>query len=294
MSLITPEDLPTWVPGTLLSDSATENWTEVRLRAYQFNPLDVYIPAMRDYLIVYFCEGSTVLNRRCAGRWQSEHVGPGFASLLTHARESDWNWADPVTVQHLYISTSKISDIASEVLEKDITYVELQDLVRTDDKVLLYLIKSLIDEQCSGALGGAIYVESLTNQIGIHLLRKYSSEFRERPQAPGGLTCAQAKRVREFIHENLDNSISLADMAQVVNLSVFHFVKQFQKKFGCAPYAYVMAQRLDRVKQLITDEPISLKVAAAQCGFSDQSHMTRVFRRVFKITPGEFRKQMRT
>lgn len=293
MSLLTPEDLPKWVPGTLLSDSGADKWAKVRQRTYQFKPLDVHIPAMRDYLIVHFSKGSTVLNRRSGLGWKNEHVGPGFVSLMPHALDSDWQWGNPVVVQHLYLSTAEVAALASEILEKDIAQVELKDVVGTDDKVLLFIIRTLMSELQSGGFGEQIYLESLTNQLAIHLLRNYAHEYREPPQHSGGLTYKQVKRVRDYVDQNLEGRITLSEMAQAANLSVCHFVRQFQKKFGRTPYIYVTEQRLERVKKLLAHPSIPQKVIATKCGFSDQSHMARVFGKAFDITPGEFRKQMR-
>jgi len=290
MPLITPEELPTWVPGDLTIDSASHGWKDVRIRGYRYEPLDVPIPSMRDYMIVVYREGDTPMNRRCSGPWRNEHVGPGAVSLLTHATDSHWHWTVPIEVQHLYITPSRLAEIASDACERSISHVELRDVLRADDRALICAMSTLIAELETGGLGGQLYVEAITNQICVHLLRNYAGELREAPVAKGGLSSLQARRVRAFVEENLERNLSLADIAQTAGVSVFHLVRQFHETFGCPPYVYLTKRRLERAREMIESGDTPLKCVAASCGFSDQSHMTRLFRRMFKVTPGECRR----
>jgi AraC family transcriptional regulator len=102
--LITPDELPVWVPGETTVDSAPLGWEGVRVRGYRYTALDVPIPGMRDYIIVAYKHGATLMNRRSTGDWRNEHVGPGCISLLTHVTESHWRWGEDIEVTHLYLS----------------------------------------------------------------------------------------------------------------------------------------------------------------------------------------------
>ena len=106
----------------------------------------------------------------------------------------------------------------------------------------------------------------------------------------GGLSRAQCRLLNEYIDENLDRNISLAELAGVVQLSVFHFTRKFGTEFGCPPHAYVMRRRIEHAKHQLGRRDIPLKMVAANSGFSDQSHMTRLFRRLLDVTPAEYRK----
>lgn len=292
MPLIIPEELPIWVPGELTVDSASQNWKDVRVRGYHYQSLDVPIPPMRDYMIVVYRDGLTPMNRKVSGPWRHEQVGPGTVSLLTHSTNSHWHWSVPIEVQHLYISPEKVAEIASDVYDRDIKVVQIQDILRADDPVLINVMTTLINELNSGGLGGSLFVEAVTNQVCVHLLRNYAGELREAKQAKRGLSPLQAKRVKDFIEENLDRNLSLADIAKVASISIFHLIRQFHETFGCPPYVYLTLRRLERARRMIEIGDTPLKCVAASCGFSDQSHMTRLFRREFKITPGEYRKNV--
>lgn len=292
MPLITPEELPIWVPGELTVDSEPHNWKDLRVRGYHYQSLDVPIPAMRDYMIVVYREGLTPMNRKCSGPWRNENVGPGSVSLLTHSTDSHWHWTVPIEVQHLYISPTRLAEIASDAYDRDVAYVELRDVLRADDSVIVNAMAALTAEVREGGLCGDLYVEAISNQVCIHILRNYAGELRETPKVKKGLSLIQARRVRAFIEDNIERNVCLADIAQVAGISVFHLIRQFNETFGCPPYVYLMQRRLERARSMIEAGDTPLKCVAASCGFSDQSHMTRLFRRAYKITPGEYRRNV--
>jgi AraC family transcriptional regulator len=288
-NLITPEELPRWVPGELTMDSAPLRWDGVRIRGYRYTAMDVPIPGLQDYLVVAYQDGATPMHRRCTGDWRREQVTPGSISLLTHAAQSHWRWGDDIEVTHLYLSVGAVADVAAQAYERRVRDVELLDVLRTEDPVLSAIAASLARESRLRGLGGRLYVDSLKNQACIHMLRHYATvNFRE-PTTYGGLSRAQCGLLVQYVGENLDRNISLADLAGVVQLSVFHFLRKFRAEFGCPPHAYVMQRRIEQAKRQLARRDIPLKVVAADCGFSDQSHMTRLFRRLVGTTPAEYR-----
>lgn len=88
--------------------------------------------------------------------------------------------------------------------------------------------------------------------------------------------------------EQSHDNISLAELAAVVGLSQVHFIRLFRERFASPPHAYVMSQRIDRAKVLLTRGNLPIKEVAASCGFADQSHLTRLFKRHVDTTPRRF------
>lgn len=289
-TLITPDEVPHWIPGQLLRDSTPMAWDETVLKGYRYDCLDVEIPTMRDFMIVVYRGGVTEMSRQSGGAWQSAKVEPGNVSILTRAEQSRWRWDKPIDVSHLYLSQSAVARVAGEVFDKDIRDVEMQDTIRAEDPVLPSLIALFEGELDSGMLGGQLYVDALKMQLCIHMLRRYAKVIFRDYRSYGRLSQAQCRLVVQYIEEHLDQNISLPDLAGLTQLSVFAFMRKFRAEFQCAPHAYVMAQRVKHAQKQLARPDVPLKVIAANCGFSDQSHMTRVFRRVFNVTPAAFRR----
>lgn len=95
--------------------------------------------------------------------------------------------------------------------------------------------------------------------------------------------------VRERLSDENTASPSLDEMAAIAGLSKFQLLRRFERAYGLPPHAWLMRQRAERARTLIR-RGMSLASAAAQAGFADQSHMSRLFLRHFGFTPGALRR----
>jgi AraC family transcriptional regulator len=105
----------------------------------------------------------------------------------------------------------------------------------------------------------------------------------------GGLPAWQQRRVVDFIEEHLGEPISLAALAELVDLSLFHFARAFTQSFGVPPHRYHMARRMDRVRSLLRKRALTVTEIGVQAGFRETSSFTRAFRRFTGLTPTEYR-----
>ena len=144
------------------------------------------------------------------------------------------------------------------------------------------------------SLGGNLYRAALMDQLYVHLLRRYAKvRFKEVPLA-GRMAEWQRRRLVQYLEAHLDRSLKLEEIAREVGVSVSGLIRKFQTEFGCAPHAYVLRQRLERARRLLgAREVMPLKIIATDCGFSDQSHLVRHFKRAFQQTPMEYRKTLK-
>jgi AraC family transcriptional regulator len=108
--------------------------------------------------------------------------------------------------------------------------------------------------------------------------------------AKGGLAPWQQRKVRAHIEEHLDGSILIESLAKIAALSLSHFCRAFKESFGETPHGFVTRMRVKRAQELMltTGEPLS-QIAIA-CGFADQAHLSRLFRRGTGQTPSLWRR----
>jgi AraC family transcriptional regulator len=107
---------------------------------------------------------------------------------------------------------------------------------------------------------------------------------------PGGLATWQTERVIDFVEANLGLKVATEEMANVVALSKSHFSRAFKRSLGYSPMAYVVVRRVERAKLMMTSTGERLADIALACGFADQSHLNRYFRRVVGKSPGQWRR----
>ena len=94
----------------------------------------------------------------------------------------------------------------------------------------------------------------------------------------------------EFLHANVDRSVSIAEAAREACLSPFHFHRLFGAFHGTTPHRYVLRLRLERAKALLRMGERGVAEVAAECGFESAGSFATLFKRTFGVTPGAIRK----
>ena len=287
--LIRPEELPRFVPGELLRCSAGQGWKGVELRTYRYSGLDVPVPAMADFMIVSYKRGSTMMERRFEGRWTRTECHPGDVSLLTRSQASHWHWTEQIDVSHVYLSDAVVSRVAADVLERPIAAVRLHDILRTQSPIVTETVEAISREAGGNGIGGALYVDALSTQLVVNLLRNFASVQFVDKSGRGELPPAIRKRVVEYIEARIDQALSLEELAEVASMGVWTFGKRFRASFRTSPHQYVLHRRLEKAQQMLALGRLPVKAIAAECGFADQAHLTRIMRARLGRTPAAIR-----
>src|ERR1700726_3374912 len=143
----------------------------------------------------------------------------------------------------------------------------------------------------NSAPGSRQYADALGLVLMHELIRLERAASAATAPLRGGLPAWQQRRGMEFIEENLPEEISLAALAEIVDLSLYHFARAFAQSFGVPPHRYHMARRIDRAKGLLEKPALSVTQIGIQIGFREASSFTRAFRKFSGLTPTEYRRQ---
>ncbi len=165
---------------------------------------------------------------------------------------------------------------------------------------LLAQLREILESQggdlATGSRGADYASASVVRFPVLRTLRRRPSTSQGTP-APdivqGGLAAWQRKRVRDYIKEHLGERLSVRDIAGVVRLSPSHFSRAFKRSFGVSAHVYLMHRRVEMAQHLMLSTAEALGSIAVTCGMSDQSHLTRWFRRVSGETPNSWRRARR-
>jgi AraC family transcriptional regulator len=106
----------------------------------------------------------------------------------------------------------------------------------------------------------------------------------------GGLPAWKKRRLTTYIDAHLTERIRVADLAMLLDLSESHFCRQFRRTFGTSAHEYLTRRRIEVAQSLMIGSHDSLCAIALHCGLADQSHFTRVFRRIVGETPDMWRR----
>ena len=152
---------------------------------------------------------------------------------------------------------------------------------------LAWALKAEMDE---GFPTGRLYTESIATAIACQLLREHSTSSPRRAQLRQGVMAAfRLRRVLSFIEDNLNSDLTLSAIAEVSGLSVSHCQKAFCRSMGVSVHQYVIRRRVERAKNLLANERLSLSEVALAVGFSHQSHMALQMRRLLGVSPARIR-----
>ena len=115
----------------------------------------------------------------------------------------------------------------------------------------------------------------------------------ERQDPSQALLAWQMRLVESYIEEHIDQQILVANLSDLVDLSVAHFSRAFRLACGEPPHAYIVRRRVELAAQLMLASREPLSEIALKCGFHDQAHLSKQFRQVTGETPAAWRRLRR-
>jgi len=161
---------------------------------------------------------------------------------------------------------------------------DLNDLLVRDPLAQL-LGRTLVE---GGTASDSVYAESVGQTLVMHVARLEPPRNTVNP-----LPKWRLKRVQEYVDTHLENSIRLADLATVAGLSRMHFAAQFRAATGHRPHDYVLQQRIECAKDILSSSDMPLVEVALAVGFQAQAHFSTVFKRLTDETPARWRASRR-
>src|SRR5262249_37542467 len=173
-------------------------------------------------------------------------------------------------------------------------YIDLRQEPKLLDVRLASLVTAVNAERIAGFPSGQLFLDSVEQAIASILVDGYALRQRPACEYRGGLGPARLRRVREFVHANLEEELNLKEMAQSVGLSTAHFSQMFRKSTGESPHGFVLRRRIERSKEMLRAGEGRILDIAIACGFKTQQHFARVFRKLCGASPTEYREEFVT
>ena len=163
------------------------------------------------------------------------------------------------------------------------------------DEVINQIGLSVLSEMMCPTAAGRMLVETSSLMLAARLAHAHAeTELIRLPiLTPHRLDDGRLRRVLAYVEEHLAEDITVADLANVACLSIFHFTRAFAGAMGVPPHRYVSQRRLESAKAMLATGRASLSEIALESRFSSQSSFTRAFRRATGMTPAEYRRTLR-
>jgi AraC family transcriptional regulator len=144
----------------------------------------------------------------------------------------------------------------------------------------------------SPTTGNRLYAEALGNVMAHELLRLENGAFAPKQNIRGGLAGWQKRKLTEYIEEHLAEDISLPALAEIADLSPFHFARAFKQSFGLPPHRYLVSRRIEKAKNLLATPALPVTQIGLDLGFGEASSFATAFRKHAGLTPTEYRRSL--
>jgi len=180
---------------------------------------------------------------------------------------------------------AKILNAVAEDLQLDPSKIEIRNRFQIRDWQIENIGLVLKAEMECGYPSGQLFIDGLALAIAARLVHHHSSVSPNPKEHSGHLPGLKLKQVLSYIEENLDQNISLQDLAAVTGFSASHFKTLFRKSVGLPVHQYLIRRRVEIAKNLLADETLSISQIAFQTGFAHQSHLAYHMRRLLGVSP---------
>jgi AraC family transcriptional regulator len=283
------------IPSPVLS-SAGLGWSGIEVARFIGHDELSIPPSPKHHAIIHLNRRPLDLTQRLDGQLRKERVHRGEVAIIPEGRawEREFKGETESDVLPLCLEDAFLREAARSV-DVDPEGVEILPILGLRDsriEQIGLLLKAEIEAE--GLLGGRLYAESLATALAISLIREHSSLGRKAARKAardhaGGLSRRALKEVIDYIGDNLEKDLTLAEMAGVAHMSPYHFSRLFKESTGLTPHRYVIERRVQRAKELLGSTALPIAEIAFSCGFANQSHLNRHFQRLLGVNPKALR-----
>jgi AraC family transcriptional regulator len=258
--------------------------------------------ALAQHTLMYHVGGSTSVAKFAHGRCVGTTARHGSLTFSPRDEPCEWVRGGVCEMMHIYIAPAHIQRYTDENFARAAA-PEIDPIFAAQDPWLQSYFM-LLQSEFEIFRGGRRHPDALLLTQSMELLIRHlmcwhsnvSHNSRRRvvsPVAPHPLAPRHLNRVLAYIDANIDSDIALSDLAQLVGVSKYHFIRSFRAATGRTPYAYLVDRRLGRAIDALRHSPMSIERIACEAGFKSAPGFSNVFKKHFGMSPSQFRVRSR-
>jgi AraC family transcriptional regulator len=227
-------------------------------------------------------------NGKCVMR---ADVPAGATYLYDLKRDPRYVIDKPFHSLFFYLPRSALDGLTEQSSTPRVGQLACELGVGHDDTVVRHIGASLQQGLRRPDETNQLFIDHMMLALTAHVAQTYGGLQRISETNRGGLAPWQLKRACERLEADLGGKLSLEQIAAEFDRSVSHFSRAFRVSTGLPPHQWLLRQRVEAAKRLMTVRGLSLSEIAISAGFAHQSHFTRVFSAVVGVSPGVWRRE---
>jgi len=255
--------------------------------------VDYVLSVPDDHYIVMPLRGVTDMERRDGRNYEKSKAFLGRMVLNVQGSSAMYRWNKPFDNLYTRIFPQNVVAVAETLVRGDPAAVQLVNTPLFSDPLLEQLLLTLIREAKDNNPAGRMYIEIMGFALVTHLVRHYSTLGPRRMLSPKsfGLSHQQLDIVTSYIKIHYHDSISLEDLGGLVGLSKYYFARMFKRSTGFSPHEYLIRERIEQAKRLLSLGEMNVTEVAQFTGFADVSKFSNLFKNRVGVSPGVILKE---
>jgi AraC-like DNA-binding protein len=230
--------------------------------------------------------------------WRDGHflALPNFPAGATTCFDMRHRWSVELQYAfkslHFYVPQSAFDDFTRELGQPSVDRLRLSPTEVTADPIVYHLAQATAALMESPSPMQGLLSDQILCALRTHLAFSYGG-VKLPARRPAELSQRQIQRLRSLMLDDLERNVRLEELARTCELPVTELRRCFKNEFGLPPHQWRLARKVERARGLIefTDKPLAQ--IAFESGFSDQSHLTRIFTRQMGVPPAAYRRARR-
>ncbi|MDP9792745.1 AraC family transcriptional regulator [Catenuloplanes nepalensis] len=269
------------LPSRRLTGSDGLGWRRVHAAVYD-DPAEAEAFATRvpELLLVLVTDGRYRIESRHGRTWHRAAYRPGSIGVTAPGNRSELRWratgTEPMRSLHLRLDPALLPGTGA-----------VPDALAVDDPYVTASARALHDALGTGAPG--LYADAVAQGLVAHLAHRVTATA----PSPGEATplgTADRDLIVDYMRAHLADDVSLDELAALVNLSKYHFLRTFARTTGLTPHRYLSRLRLDAAAELLRGGTLPVQRVALICGYASPSRFATAFQRAYGCTPTAYRR----
>jgi AraC family transcriptional regulator len=289
ISVIRNEQIVPLLPGRPVNDSVFSPWNDLIIEKHSIGAIEIPEHEHSSLCLHMQTSGPVQMEWWSEGKYGKESPSRGSLIFLTPGTRDRVRWNGSSRRVVLSIDESYIFRAAQELGRKN--HLGFENRWIFEDRQLLLLLSEMQRETETGWEMGALYGDHLGMSLSMALIQKYGRDVSIAPLVKGGISKVRLGRVLEYVAANSHLDLRLDDLAQVAEMSQFHFARLFRLSMGVTPHRYLMDQRLQKAKALLRLNTRTVTEVATEIGFANAGHFARAFKRHLGVSPTDWKRQ---
>jgi AraC family transcriptional regulator len=265
-------------PATILSQTDSQS---VYLSQYCHPPHQTPEHVLTHHVIA-IAQNQFHLEVRKNGEFLSQIVNDGIIQITPAKITQSLAWNSHSKFLLLALDPQFLERATIEVTKGRLELIPQFSII---DPIIQHIALALQADIVTGNNTGKLFTESAATMLATHIVKAYATEKPEIKAYQDGLARNKLHLVIDYIDSHLEQDIKLSDLAKLIDVNQYYFCALFKQSTGLAPHKYLIQQRVKRAKYLLQNTNLSIAEIALRCGFTDQSHLNKHFKRLVGLTP---------